>query len=87
MLFLHLFDSSETQTRGPAGLFRRKPARQSVSLCQFQVRQNLAFQFGVQPPFAEQRRQALHRPSCGHDEACRNRATKAVAFSHLATST
>ena len=87
VLFLHLFDSSEAQTRGTAGILRREAARQGVSLGQFQVGQNLAFQFGIEAPLAEHRHQALHSPARRHDEACRKRATRAVAFSHLATST
>ena len=87
MLFLHLLDAPKAETGGPAGLFGRHAGCDGVSLGQFQVGEDLAFQFPVETPLPEQRQQTGHGAPKSHDDASRKRATRAVAFSQFATAT
>ena len=87
MLFLDLLDCAEAETRGPAGFFGRQALGYGVPLSQFQVGEDLTFQFLVETPLPEQRQYTSHGAPKSHDDASRKRATRAVACSQFATAT
>ena len=87
MFFLHLLDSPEAPASGAPRFFGREAASHAVPFRQLQMGENLVLQLTVQMALAQQGQQAIGEAADGHDDAARNRATKAVAFSQLAIST
>ena len=87
MCFLHLCDSAEAAAGRPARFLGRQSALHTVPFRQLQVGENFVFQLPVQLSLAQQGQQAIGEAADSHDDASRNRATRAVAFSHWATST
>ena len=87
MLFLHPIDAPEAAAGHAARFLRRKTVGEGIALGQLQVRPDLAVQFALEPPGADEREQAANEQPRGHGLASRNLATSAVARSQFATST
>ena len=58
MIFLHVFDSSETAVCLLASRFGRKPGVDRIQFRHFQVGENFTVQFVIEAPLANQRQQS-----------------------------
>ena len=87
MVFLHLFDSSETAPGRAARFFRRQSRGDGIALGQLQVGEDFVLQLPIQTPFPKQRQQSTRRAPKPHEDASRNAGHQRGVLSQFGTYT